>query len=206
MPLTTFGERVTLQNTIASLKTLIPTLESAFAAAGITEKDSWGAESDRVLAQLEGEPESVRQEYVASQLQPPLDEGLEPTAKVSLKPVATDQEAPKLEPAAEVSLKPVATDQEAPKPALNDDSKTAEKPLQLGQQVPQEAAQHQGASPDSAKQLGSGNPGPPEAAKALQEPQEADEDDGVDLDEVDSGKAGPADPAESSRDWTGDVL
>ena len=57
-----------LQNTIARLKALIPTLEAAFTAAGITDRSSWEADGDNILAQLEAETEAVRREYTASQL------------------------------------------------------------------------------------------------------------------------------------------
>lgn len=68
-----------LQNTIASLKAFIPTLEAAFGAAGITEKESWAAACDSLLAQLEVETEAVRWGYLTSQ-QPPSDQPPKPVA------------------------------------------------------------------------------------------------------------------------------
>ena len=62
-----------LQSTIANLKAFIPTLEAAFTAAGIPQRESWGAAGDNLLAKLEAETEAVRREYTASQppVQPP---------------------------------------------------------------------------------------------------------------------------------------
>lgn len=62
-----------LQNTIAGLKALIPTLEAAFTSAGIMERASWEAAGENLLSQLEAETEGVRLDYVASQHQPPRD-------------------------------------------------------------------------------------------------------------------------------------
>lgn len=78
-----------LQNTIASLETLIPILEAAFTAARIGERGSWRLVGESLLARLEGETEAVRQEYLASQLQLPAAQQPKPAA-IS-RPARTDQ-------------------------------------------------------------------------------------------------------------------
>lgn len=95
-----------MQNTIASFTTFIPTLEEAFTAAGIAERKSWAVVGDSLLAQLEAETEVVRQQYVASQLQPPADQQSKPAATV----------------------KGTSTGQDIPKPASKDASDPAEQP------------------------------------------------------------------------------
>lgn len=51
-----------VQNTIANMKAFIPTLEAAFSAAGIPERDSWVITSTTILAVLEAEIETLRRE------------------------------------------------------------------------------------------------------------------------------------------------
>ena len=52
-----------LQNTIAGLKTLIPTLVSTFDTAGISERESWKEIGHALLKQLEAETEELRRKY-----------------------------------------------------------------------------------------------------------------------------------------------
>ena len=79
-----------LQSTIANLKAFIPTLEAAFTAAGIPQRESWGAAGDAILAQLEAETEAVRRGYTALQLLTPPAEQPEP--KAAPAPTSTDRE------------------------------------------------------------------------------------------------------------------
>lgn len=51
-----------MQNTIANMKAFIPTLEAAFSAAGIPERDSWVITSTTILAVLEAETATIRRE------------------------------------------------------------------------------------------------------------------------------------------------
>lgn len=183
-----------LQNTIASFETFIPTLEAAFTAAGIPQKESWRAVGDSLLAQLEAETEAVRREYESSQLQPPTNEQPKPTAV----------------------LKPASTDQEIPKPAVNDASASSVQ-LPLADQQPKPTRTGQNAMEQrlkealkSAEHLGSGSRNPQGTAKGPQEPQGADEDDVADVDEVEDGTAVSKETAASEPwngwDWTGVVL
>lgn len=52
-----------VQNTIADMKAFIPTLEAAFSAAGIPERDSWVVTSANILSVLEAETESIRKDH-----------------------------------------------------------------------------------------------------------------------------------------------
>lgn len=113
-------QRLPLQNTIAGFETFIPTLEKAFAAAGIAERESWGAVSGSLLARLEAETEALRQKYVSSQLQQPTDQKPK-SAAASDKLTNTDK--PITKPAAQTS-----TDKDDAKPAAQDASTVAQQP------------------------------------------------------------------------------
>lgn len=52
-----------LQNTIADIKSFVPTLEKAFSVAEIPERDSWVITSATILSNLEDETKAIRKDH-----------------------------------------------------------------------------------------------------------------------------------------------